>query len=113
MGKVENRLRATKAALSALLRPRRDCSLSMYLLLLELYTDGELSAMAIERRLKLAGMANPRQLFCEGLAHRWLAYTEDADGKRWRLTGEGQAVVAGLLCRMSCRKGLEGDGGAE
>ena len=82
----------------------------MYLLLLELYTDGELSAMAIERRLKLAGMANPRQLFAEGLMQRWITFTEDKDGKRWRLTGEGQAVVAGLMMRINCRRDY---GGAE
>lgn len=110
MGKVEDRLTKAKVVLSALLRPRRDCSLSMYLLLLELYADGELSAMAIERRLKLAGMTNPRQLFAEGTMRRWIVFAEDGDGKRWRLTSEGQAVVAGLLRRINCSQEVQGDG---
>lgn len=81
-----------KAVLRALLRQNRECSISMYLLLLEL-EDGELSSLALERRL---GIKAVRMLIHEAQDRRdrWITYREEpGSGKIWRLTKEGRAVL--------------------
>lgn len=81
-----------KAVLRALLRQNRECSISMYLLLLEL-EEGELSSLALERRL---GIKAVRMLIHEAQDRqdRWITYREEpGSGKMWRLTREGRNVL--------------------
>lgn len=88
-----------KAVLRALLRQNRECSISMYLLLLEL-EDGELSSLALERRL---GIKAVRMLIHEAQDRRdrWITYREEpGSGKIWRLTKEGRAVLNRMQKQM-------------
>lgn len=81
-----------KNVLRALLRQTRECSISMYLLLLEL-DEGELSSLALERRL---GIKAVRMLIHEAQNRkdRWITYREEpGSGKMWRLTKEGRGVL--------------------
>lgn len=64
----------------------------MYLLLLEL-DEGELSSLALERRL---GIKAVRMLIHEAQDRkdRWITYREElGSGKMWRLTKEGRGVL--------------------
>ena len=90
---------SVRGVLRALLRQNRECSLSMYLLLLELAHEEELSSLALERRLRLKGV---RTLIHDAQCRRerWIACREAPDGKFWRLTREGRAVLARLNARM-------------
>lgn len=89
-----------KRLLEALLRPQRACSIGMYLLLLELRSDGELSSLALERRLKQAGLKNPRQYVHGAASAGWVRCCEHEDGKCWVLTGAGHELVTGLMRRV-------------
>ena len=72
------------------LRPRRPCSISRFLLLAELW-GGELSSLALERRLKGYGLVNPRVLLnvSGGLVHRLVR----EDGICWVLSERGEQVL--------------------
>ena len=103
----DERTRLLKGLLSGLLRPQRECSIGMYLLLLELYADGELSSLALERRLKQAGLQNPRQYVHGAASNGWVRCIEHDDGKSWRLTATGNAVLAGVLRRLVCTRAVK------
>lgn len=88
-----------KAVLRALLRQNRECSISMYLMLQEL-EEGELSSLALERRL---GIKAVRMLIHEAQDRRdrWITYREEeGSGKIWRLTKEGRAVLNRMQQQM-------------
>lgn len=91
--------RKIKRVLRALLRQNRECSLSMLLLLAELEEE-ELSSLALERRLQINGV---RMLIhdAQNRRERWITYREDdGNGKLWRLTPEGIAILARLRDRL-------------
>lgn len=95
------------AVLEALLRQRRDCSIGMYVLLLELAGEDELSSLALDRRLRKTGMQNPRQLLSTAMSQGWIR-PRDVEGSRfWRLTAAGRAVVAGLKRRVEAARQVQ------
>ena len=106
--KKKTETRELMAMLEALLRQRRDCSIGMYILLLELSECDELSGLAVDRRMKRTGMQNPRQLLSLGLSHGWVMERTDDEGSRWwSLTAAGQAAVAGLKRRIELAREAE------
>lgn len=94
------------------LRPRRPCSISRFLLLAELW-GGELSSLALERRLKGYGLVNPRVLLNDsgGLVHRLVR----EDGICWVLSERGEKVLTEAVRALyndlegESRKGNKGD----
>lgn len=93
---------SAKRVLRGVLRSRRECSISEYLVLLELASASKaLSTTALERRLRGPGMTNPRQAVSKARVHGWVACASMPDrGSEWWLTQQGAAVVAGLLARL-------------
>ena len=106
----KNKRLELKDVLVSLLRNKRDCSIGMYLLLLELEEDGELSSLSLDRRLKSVGMANPRQLLSMAMTQRWIVPRDSEDGRYWKLSVTGQAMVAGLRRRVECARMVEEKG---
>ena len=100
-----------KRVLRVLLRSNRECSIGMYLVLLELAAaDGVLSCTALERRVRCPGLKNPRQLLSAAAGYGWVLRVVDADGDAgWVLAAAGYAVVAGLLVRLGV-SGAASDG---
>lgn len=97
------------------LRPRRACSISRLLLLSELW-GGELSSLALERRLRHYGLVNPRVLLkedAEGLIRR----LERVDGVYWVLSERGRLVLTEAVRRMynkpECVGSMEAAGGGD
>lgn len=78
--------------LRGLLRQNRECSLSKLLLLEELEEwGGELSSLALERRLKLKAL---RVLLADARREGLIEVRQDKnDGKMWRLSEEGRRVL--------------------
>lgn len=109
--KTEQTMAVAKQLLRGVLRSRRECSISEYLVLIELAIEGgPLSTTALERRLRGPGMTNPRQAVSSARRHRWVVcHGGDDGGSEWTLTEEGRAVVAGLLVRLGMAGGLERD----
>ncbi len=103
---VNRKTKELQHLLQGLIRPKRDCSISMYILMLELADGEELSSLSIDRRLKKMGMQNPRQLLHAAVSQGWLQMSVSVDGKYWRLTAAGQAVVAGLERRLDLAREL-------
>ncbi len=82
-----------------MLRQNRECSISMYLLLLKL-EEGELSSLALEQRL---GIKAVRLLIHEvqNRRDRWITYREEpGSGKMWRLMREGRDVLNRMQLQM-------------
>lgn len=108
-GKTVKTMAVAKQLLRGLLRSQRECSISEYLVLIELANEGgPLSTTALERRLRGPGMKNPRQAVSSARRHRWVVcHGADDGGSEWSLTEEGRAVVAGLLVRLGLTGGFE------
>lgn len=93
-------LRALRATVTSQLRCRRECSLSQLVLLLTLAEAGELSTMALVRRIQKLCGANVRQLLhVVQVKHQWIQCRVDEDGKWWTLTEAGWAIVTRAVQR--------------
>ena len=97
-----DRMARAKVTLRGLLRSQRECSIGVYLVLLELAESSKpLSTTALERRLRGPGMTNPRQAISTARLHQWASSRGMEDrGSEWTLTEKGRAVVAGLMVRL-------------
>lgn len=106
-----DRMARAKVTLRGLLRSQRECSISVYLVLLELAGSSRpLSTTALERRLRGPGMQNPRQALSDARLHGWASCVgAELRGSEWSLTERGRALVAGLLVRL----GMMGAAGEE
>lgn len=99
-----------KKVLRGLLRSQRDCSIGMYLVLLELAGCAEsLSCTALERRVKCPGLQNPRQLLSTALGYGWVVRTEVEGDISWGISAAGRMVVAGMVARLGVSSGFEND----
>lgn len=87
----------------SMMRGNRECQISMLMLLTELALDGELSSMALDRRLHKRGIKNVRMLLhmAQSRHERLIACRFDAhgDGRFWHLTQAGYDVLERAMKR--------------
>lgn len=90
---------------SSLLRNERECSLSELLILLEIDEAGELSTLALERRLHAHGVKNARMVLTRAEQLRFVVQADRReDGRWWRLTEKGEGVLRRAIERIMPRK---------
>lgn len=93
-------LRLYSLVVSSLLRNARECSLPELLILLELEGAGELSTLALVRRLEERGVKNARMTILRAEAMQLIDCEQREDGKWWRMSAEGRAVLERALRKI-------------